>query len=170
MLIPLILIYIFFSLFFYQNNKPIYYRFFYPWDRIQGTIQIEVDGVSYRIKPSDLKVRLNPGPFESSRIPKLRFRNGSNKLSFNATGYGPYRVDFQIDGITQRFQLGFYQFNWWNVTDFDCNIQIDTKTGDISVDYTATELEEDGSKYTSTNSLTFQMDEDKEIYIQVVWI
>lgn len=132
----------------YLFFKTLYYRLFYPWNRINGTICITIDGKEYKLKESDVT-----GSHESEEI-GIGFRNGTDgtKVSIHGGDYGPYTLMIHVDGISAPLEVVVYQYNWWNVSEFDLDISIDNTKETISFNSTAQVLDEDGIKVTEKHS------------------
>lgn len=119
--------------------KPIYYRL-YLGDRIKGTISVVVDGQIYQLQPKEIQ-----GTTE------LEISEDSSKaeLSIHAGEYGGYPIYVYLDTADiemQSIRINCFQANWWNVTEFEAYIEIDTSKNCISFNGDCVTLDEDGKK------------------------
>ena len=102
--------------------KPIAHRF-YPFDRITGTVRVTVDGEPYDLKAGD--VTGSQYGREDVEV-ELRKTADGTKLSMHGGEYGPYVLVFHINGTDLPLEAVVYQYNWYNVTEFELDISIDT--------------------------------------------
>lgn len=102
--------------------KPIAHRF-YPFDRITGTVRVTVDGEKY-----DLKAGNVTGWHDEREEVEVELRETADgaKLSMHGGEYGPYVLVFHINGTDLPLEAVVYQYNWYNVTEFELDISIDT--------------------------------------------
>ena len=156
-ILALILLFIAISYFFI---KPLYYRLFYFSDRIRGTVSVEIDGEKYDLKGSEVK-----GTFQNQTI-RTGFKDvdeGAN-ISIRAGEYGPYRLLITIDKLNITLECIVYQYNWWNVCDFDLDISIDSTTGKVKLSSSATVLNEKAEKTEHKNSSENDFFDEKITY------
>ena len=135
----------------YLFYKPLYYRIFYPWNRITGTVRVTIDGETYALKDSDIT-----GSHENADI-GIGFSKKDNgaRLSVRGGDYGPYNMLIRVDGVDLPLEVVAFQHNWWNVTEFDLDISIDSTAEKITFTSSAKVLNEEGEKIpqnTSTES------------------
>ncbi|MBR1751695.1 MAG: hypothetical protein IJ740_12630 [Ruminococcus sp.] len=98
--------------------RLIFFRL-YPGDRIEGELTLIIDGEEYPLDESDLSYE-----FEHKKI-EGRFDDG--EVSIKAGEYGQYII--RIDSLPEipPVYVKAFQANWWNKTDFDLSVEIDTK-------------------------------------------
>ena len=137
-------------------SKPWYYRLLYPWDRISGTISLEVDGNAKEIKAEQITAYDGR---EQIRI-RAASTGESTKVSVHGGDYGPYCIRIEAEGISQPIEIICYQYNWWNTCEFDLHILIDLETNTISFASTSMVLNEKGEKVSEDHSLTLCLDND----------
>lgn len=104
--------------------KPIYYRLYFG-DRIKGTISVIVDGEAYELQPKEIQ-----GSDELDISD-----NGVAELSIHGGEYGGYPIYVYLDTAdieTQSIRINCFQHNWWNVTEFKFNIEINTNQNIIT--------------------------------------
>lgn len=132
--------------------KPIYYRL-YPGDRIKGDIQVIVDGETYA---------LNENSFSACRRVKPE-DDGSAKIRIKAGEYGAYEFVMHADAIGLPVTIRCYQHNWWNVWDFDLQINVDTQQNRAIISGSVTDLDDKGKK--SNDSIYQAYDLTEEIKV-----
>lgn len=112
--------------------KPIAHRF-YPFDRITGTVSVTVDGEPCALKAGDVT------GWRGREEVEVGFRETADgaKLSIRGGDYGPYVLVFHINGTDIPLEAVVYQYNWYNVTEFDLNISIDTAAETVTFSSTA---------------------------------
>lgn len=57
------------------------------------------------------------------------------------------------------------QFNWWNVTNFDINIDIDRSSDTIRWSYSYTSLKESGAKEHFNGEQSGKLEDNSSLYI-----
>ena len=78
---------------------------------------------------------------------KTEFRVEGNALqvSTRANKYGGYDFAFDVEELPDmKFNFYAFQFNWWNVTDFELVYNVNTKEGIVQYRAVHTELKESG--------------------------
>ena len=151
----------------YYRFKPFYYRFLYPWDRITGTITVSTDGAPGSLQPNAVSADEDTGLFS---IPRSRlYGNGTARVMIHGGKYGGYGFLLTVDGVEHPMHISAYQYNWWNVTEFDLQVSVDTAENTVTLASTAKTLNEDGSWRTVEYSETYSLS-DPDIRFAVVWI
>lgn len=119
----------------YLFFKPLFYHFFYPFDRITGTVCITIDGKQYDLKRTDVV-----GRHDSGKEIGTGFRKTADgaKLSIRGGEYGPYTLTIHVDGVNTPLEVMIYQYNWHNVVKFHLDISIDSAAETITYTSTAT--------------------------------
>ena len=145
----------------YLFLKPIYYRFFYFGDRITGTVSVTIDGEPYELKAGDLSA-VHDGDQEV----KIGFRNGAEaaEITIHGGDYGPYTLRIHIDGIDFPLEAVIYEYNWYNVYEFDLDISIDHETETITFSSTVQLVSEYGELNTEERSTTADYSDGKRIH------
>ena len=93
-----------------------FYRRVYTGDRIKGKVSITVDGEAYFSDMSDI-----------SGCDKWNVSGGDISLAIKGGEYGKYSCQVIVPKIDKAVSICIYQFNWWNVTEFDLDIAVDAK-------------------------------------------
>ena len=144
----------------YLFFKPMYYRIFYPWSRITGTINISIDGDKYDLKESDVS-----GMYENSGIGiKFRKNDYGAKVSVRGGDYGQYKLIIDIESVGEPLEVVIFQYNWWNVAEFDLDISIDSASKEITFTSRAQVLDEDGNKITQDHSTSLKLSDEELIH------
>ncbi len=142
----------------------IYYRC-YLGDRITGTVTVTVDGEPYSLKTGSIT------PYDDSAIwkkPRVNYlRDGSARVRIHAGRYGMYGFYLTIDDVVQPICITAYQFNWWNVTNFDLSVSMDTAANTVTLHTDTVKMDEIGSPYIYHRTETFQLS-DPEIGFSIV--
>ena len=115
----------------YLFVRPMYYRLFYPWDRVTGTVQVELDG-----EPAAFTVE-----GETLRSP-IR-GEGSARISDHANDYDVYAYTIRIDGVEQPIELSLLKWNW-KVIRFDVRIIVDRAAGTVTYTGSVRETNDQG--------------------------
>ena len=115
----------------YFFARPMYYRLFYPWDRVTGTVQVELDG-----EPAAFTVE-----GETLRSP-IR-GEGSARISDHANDYDVYAYTIRIDGVEQPIELSLLKWNW-KVIRFDVRIIVDRSAGTVTYTGSVRETNDQG--------------------------
>ena len=140
--------------------KPLYYRIFYPWNRITGTIGITIDGEKYDLKDGDVS-----GSHENADVGIGFKKSGSGaKVSIRGGDYGPYTLMTNVEGLDKPLEVVIFQYNWWNVAEFDLSVAIDRAADNITFTSSAQVLNEDGKKVTEDNSASLKKKKKKIVY------
>ncbi len=117
---------------------PLYCRYLFSSNRITGTIFVTVDGEKYDLKDGDVT-----GLYENSDIGvELSNMPDGARVSTLGGDYGPYTLSIHIEGMDTPLTVVVYQYNWWNVTEFDLTVSVDTSAGKISIKSKAKVLNE----------------------------
>lgn len=133
------------------------YRF-YPGNRIKGTIKLSVDGEIVHLEKDDVYCR------KDERI-SVKNRDDDTKIGIKAGKYGGYDIDLNVPGINEELELSVMQFNWWNVTNFDINIDIDRSSGTICWNYNYTSLKENGAKESFNGEQSGKLEDNRSLRI-----
>ena len=135
--------------------KPIYYRL-YLGDRIKGNIEIKIDDRTYFLEENN---------FHSSGKSKM-FDDGTAGISIRAGEYGIYSLEILGTPIEKPISIRCYQYNWWNVMDFELDIKIDTAQNEVIYNGNYMTIADNGKKiYNPINYSQSLTDE----HIQVVF-
>lgn len=129
--------------------KPVYYRL-YPFDRIQGNIQVTVDGQA---------CTLSEESFTDCRRVKPQ-NDGSAHIGIKAGEYGAYAFLLNIEELEQPVTVRCYQHNWWNVWNLDLQVHIDTQHNNAVISGTATDLDDHGRKNADSVYLKYDLAEE----------
>ncbi len=119
--------------------KPIYYRIYFG-DRIKGTISVYVDEKAYLLQPKEIQGTDELELADNGKIAELSIHGGE---------YGGYPIYLYLDTADMdalELMINCYQHNWWNVTEFDITIEIDTKQNIISFNVNCTTIADNGEK------------------------
>lgn len=119
--------------------KPVYYRL-YPGDRIRGDIQVIVDGQTYALTESSFS--------DSGKVTSKD--DGSANVRIKAGEYGAYEFVMDADAVGQPVTIRCYQYNWWNVMDFDLQLHVDTQQNIATVSGSVITIADNGSKINDT--------------------
>ncbi|MCH5350050.1 MAG: hypothetical protein J1E40_12055 [Oscillospiraceae bacterium] len=135
--------------------KPIYYRL-YLGDRIKGNIEIEIDNKAYSIEENKID-------FHSSGKSKM-FDDGTAGISIRAGEYGIYSLEILGTPIEKPISIRCYQYNWWNVMDFELTIKIDTAQNEINYNGNYMTIADNGKKIYNPINYTQSLTDE---YIQL---
>lgn len=133
--------------------KPIYYRLYFG-DRIKGTVSVSVDGKAYQLQPKEIQGSDELNLTDNGNIAKLSIHGGE---------YGGYPICVYIDTADMDalgFEINCFQHNWWNVTEFKLNIEIDTKQNIISYSGDYTTIADSGKKCYDKIEMQQSIDEE----------
>lgn len=128
--------------------KPIYYRL-YLGNRIKGDINIIIDGKPYQYYYMT----------EFSSIDKAKeTTKGTAHIEMKGGEYGSNTFTIRPHNLDKSITVDCFQTNWWYVTNFNLNIDINTHKETISFkgDYTATDS--DGRKIGGKIDKTQELD------------
>ena len=96
----------------------------------------------------------------------LKKNGAGSKVSIHGGDYGPYTLMINAYGSEHPPEVVIFQYNWWNVAEFDLNIVIDRAADKITFTSSAQILNEDGKKIAENNTASFDLsDENIEYYI-----
>ncbi len=143
----------------YLFFKPFYYHFFYPFDRITGTIHVTMNGETYNLKSDDVS-----GQYDFEDEINVRVRKDADGLRTAVHGgeYGPYSLIIHIDGLNAPLQAVIYQYDRWNVTKFNLDISIDSEEESITFTSVA---KVNGTMVNNSSAFTFS--EEQYVYYVV---
>lgn len=110
--------------------KPVFYHFLYPFDRITGIIHVTMDGEKYNLISDDVTEQYE---FKDEISVKAHKDSDGLKTSIHGGEYGPYSLAIHIDGLNEPIKAVIYQYNWWNVTEFNLDISIDSAAETITL-------------------------------------
>ncbi len=118
--------------------SPVYFRYLYNSNRIRGTIHVTVDGESYDLKEDDVT-----GSYENSDV-GIEFSKKADdaRVSLRGGDYGPYYLSVRIEGVPSLLTFAVYQGNWYNVTNFNVTVDIDSSSDKITIKSHASVLNE----------------------------
>ncbi len=115
----------------------IYYRL-YPGNRINGEVTVTIDGQPAQIAEDSIY---------SAYKSRVTVTGNGFQLSTKGNKYGPYHYSFSVEELPDtKFTFYSYQFNWWNVTDFTLQYNIDTEANLVEYHAEHVELLESGRK------------------------
>ena len=135
----------------YLFARPMYYRLFYPWDRVTGTVQVELDG-----EPAAFTVeRLEDGDSVGVR----KDGSGGARVSMRGRDYGQYGFQLRIDGVEQPVRLTVHKWNW-QVVRFDVRVSVDREEGSVSLTGTVWETDDRGQFREKTINEKVSLTED----------
>ncbi len=120
----------------------LYYRLYFG-DRIKGEITVMIDG-----EPSTILQDTAVSSFQGMEN-AAKFRAVDNELyvSTRANAYGSYQFSFYVEELPEvPLCFNSYQFNWWNVTEFELRYNVDTQAQIVEYRVVHTELNETGTK------------------------
>lgn len=137
--------------------KPLYYRLYFG-DRIKGNIRVIADGNNIFLDKSSF-----------TGCDNVREGTDSTYVSRKAGEYGGYNIGFEISAGENIYPvtLSFYQYNWWNVTEFDLTAEIDTENKTAVFECSYFSVEEDGSKRYGSETESVKLPPDDEIVIRI---
>ena len=135
----------------YLFARPMYYRLFYPWDRVTGTVQVELDGESV---PFTVE-KLDGGDSVGAR----KDGSGGARVSMRGRDYGRYGFQLRIDGMEQPVRLTVHKWNW-QVVKFDVWVSVDREKGSITLTGTVWETDDQGQFREKTISVEGELSED----------
>ncbi len=135
----------------YLFARPMYYRLFYPWARVTGTVQVEVDGESV---PFTVE-KLDGGDSVGVR----KDGSGGARVSMRGRDYGRYGFQLRIDGMEQTVRLTVHKWNW-QVVKFDVRVSVDREKGSITLTGTVWETDDQGQFREKTISVEGELSED----------
>ncbi len=150
---PLIVILVLLLCFIILFCKPIFYRLYFG-DRIKGTVSVSVDGKAYQLQPKEIQGSDELKLTDNGNIAELSIHGGEN---------GGYPICVYLDTADMDalgFEINCFQHNWWNVTEFKLNIEIDTKQNSISYSGDYTTIADSGKK--CYNKIEMQQSIDEE--------
>ena len=126
------------------------YRFIFNSDRITGTIHVTLDGEEYDLKDGDVT-----GCYESNVI-GIEFSKTTDgaKVSTRGGDYGPYELWIHIEGLASPLKAVVFQYNWWNVVEFDLTVSIDSAAEKITIRSKAKVLFNSSEEHTSEFNLS----------------
>ena len=136
-------------------DKPMRYRL-YPWDRITGRIYVEKNDQVYEIMPDNITAQFGT---KATKV-HANTENGSTSISVHAGAYGEYCISIEIDGIPHPLEIVCYQYNWWDICDFELSIYIDSRAETITIDCLRTSLNNEGEKVQIRHSSTLNLYDD----------
>lgn len=136
------------------------YRF-YPGNRIKGTIKLSVDGEIVHLEKDDVRCIYCRN---DERI-SVKNRGDDTKIGIKAGGYGNYDIDLNVPDINEKLEISVMQFNWWNVTNFDINIDIDRSSDTIRWSYSYTSLKENGAKESFNGEQSGKLEDNSSLFI-----
>ena len=136
-------------------SKPWYYRLFYPWDRITGTIHVEIDGQNYALTAEQIVAYHGTN---STAIKCIKKEN-STDVSIHAGGYGEYSFWIYLDEVSQPVEIVCYQYNWWNIRHFSLSLSVDNTENIITADCRKSCLNEEGEWVLFEQSMTADLDD-----------
>ena len=140
--------------------KPLFYRVFYPWNRINGTIHLRIDGEKYDLNGNDLTVMHENATIEF----ECRKSEDGTKVSIHGGDYGPYRLIINSEGTNFPLEVVIFQYNWWNIVDFDLDISLDSASNKITFTSNAQVLNENGKEVMEKHSTSFELTVKDFIY------
>ncbi len=120
----------------------LYYRLYFG-DRIKGEVTVTIDG-----EPAAILEDTAVASFQTSEN-AAKFRAVDNELhvSARANAYGNYQFTFYVEELPEiPLCFNSYQFNWWNVTEFELHYNVDTQAQIVEYRVVHTELNETGTK------------------------
>lgn len=132
--------------------KPVYYRL-YPGDRIRGNIQVIVDGQPCTLTESSFTDCRRADPED----------DGSANIRIRAGKYGSYAFEMHVAALEAPVTVRCFQHNWWNVTDFDLQFQIDTKQNTAAVSGSVTTIADNGKKVSDSIRQEYDLTEPVQV-------
>lgn len=154
-----------FCLIFSFADKGLFYRIWYFGDRITVNLYATVDGEQVdakEISVVSLGIDSSSGYvlYENTQSIKITDNEDCSSFSIKADSYGDY--DFLVMIGDYKFQLGAYQWNWWDVQTSDLHIDIDTEKKQYKTYETYTHISEE-TGYRKVNEAepeaTYNLDE-----------
>lgn len=136
-------------------DKPMRYRL-YSKERITGRINVEINNQVYEIMPDNITAQFGT---KATKVHAYT-ENGSTNISVHAGAYGEYCISIEIDGIPHPLEIVCYQYNWWDICDFELSIYIDNRTETIAIDCLRTSLNNEGEKVQIRHSSTLKLYDD----------
>ncbi len=120
----------------------LYYRLYFG-DRIKGNVTVTIDGEPAAIM-QDTAVSSFQGLEDAA---KFRAVDNALYVSTRANAYGSYQFIFYVEELPEiPLRFNSYQFNWWNVTEFELYYNVDTQAQIVEYRVVHTELNETGTK------------------------
>lgn len=134
--------------------KPIRYRL-YPDDRITGTVQVTVNGQPVALSADDVS-----GCDKATALP-----DGSTVVRIRGGGYGEHTFFVAFSDDCAPLAVHCFQHNWWNVMDFD--LQIDVSDGNATIRCTGncTSLDDRGNKQQEPINQTQAITAQPELFL-----
>lgn len=139
--------------------KQLYYRYLYIGNRINVTLDLNIDDIEYDI--SDISIKCLHDDVEQ------QITLDDDSFSVKADDYGKYT--FKIDSNDTTVYISFFQTNWWNIQSFTLSADIDTETQSLFYYITGTYLKENLSKGSySDKSFISSQNNVYTIYAQIL--
>ena len=124
-------------------GRLFYYRH-YPFDRIRGNVVLTVDGKKCELTEKDISSRKNIDfTNEASVHPN---NDGSAEIAIHGGNYGTYDFSVSAPQLDKKsMKVKCFQPNWWNVMDFELNIDADTRMDTVTYSGWYTSIDEYGN-------------------------
>lgn len=149
---PLIVILVLLLCFIIFFGKPIFYRLYLGY-RIKGDITVTVDNGDYAIKETQI-----------SGTDKIKIKDNEAKVAVKAGEYGEYCIYLDLSDIysdAKPIEISCFQSNWWNVIEFELNIDVDTQSKNMNFNGEYDSLDSNGTQQIRT------IDNSDETYIRI---
>lgn len=137
----------------------LYYRI-YPFSRITGTVTVTVDGKPYPLHSDSISAvedSYRNTPHASINT------DGSARVRIRGGDKASYGFLLHIEGVEQPINIGTFHYNWWDVTQFDLSVSVDTSTDTAAFRCTAKVIGNDGEWIPVEDSATLSLS-DPEIH------
>lgn len=131
----------------------LYYRI-YPFSRITGTVTVTVDGKPYSLHSdsiSSVEDSYRNTPHASVNA------DGSARVRIRGGDKDGYSFLLHIDGVEQPIRIGTFHFNWWDVTQFDLAVSVDTSADTVTFRCAAKVIGNDGEWIPVEDSATLSL-------------
>ncbi len=124
----------------------LYYHRLYWGDRIKGNVTVTVDGQPAKIEKDNTFCSFGIGE-EDCATTDFRITDDGMFVATKANEYGAYDYTFSVEELSDtEFRFLSYQFNWWNVTEFELHYHIDTEANLVTYEAECVYLLESGKK------------------------
>ena len=131
----------------------LYYRV-YPFDRITGTVTVTADGKLYSLHSDSFSADKDT----YRKMPKVSIRaDGSARVRIRGGDKAAYGFLLRIDGVEQPIRIGTFHFNWWDVTQFDLAVSVDTSADTVTFRCAAKVIGNDGEWIPVEDSATLSL-------------
>lgn len=144
------------------SPEAVYYRFFYPKDRIEARVQVTIDGEEQRLDESAVHCFYDVDGTKEEPL-DVTAQGYALQVSTPAGAYGIYRLCFSVQ--TYAFELELVHFNWWDVCDYEIDIAVDTRKQTVTLKGSYTDLDESAKQKEQTLYATQAAEAQNRFYL-----